>query len=257
MDDNSKSVLESLPRLHFFNQSLALCKWSLLRHKIILPMFTILQVILSVAIVYGLALLIPDIDPLSAVYLSSGATTLGLIAVGCVLAAQIVSTAKQDGIIKYQRTLPVSRINILITDFFIWGLASLPGVIMSFLAAAIRFGIAIHFSFQGFVILLLVQMSMISIGFAIAYWLNANSVSMMSQLIMIGGLLFSPITYPAERLPDWITDIYNILPFVPTSSLIRASFYQLGQLHFRDIIVVSLWLVVTSSVSLIALERRD
>lgn len=257
MNDNSVSVLKSLPKLNFFSQFFALCKWSLIRHKILLPMFTILQVILSFAIVYGLALLIPDIDPISAVYLSSGATTLGLIAVGCVLAAQIVSTAKQDGIIKYQKTLPVSRINILLADFMIWGLASLPGVIMSFLAATIRFGISIQFSFQGTGVLLLAQISMISIGFSIAYWFSANSVSMMSQLIMIGGLLFSPITYPAERLPDWMTTVYNTLPFVPTSSLIRSSFYQLGQLHIRDVAVVSLWLLFTSSLSLVALGRRD
>lgn len=68
----------------------------------------------------------------TAIYLSSGATTLGIIAVGRVLAAQIVSTAKQEGIVDYQRTLPVSRLNILISDFIIWGMASLPGVFMSF-----------------------------------------------------------------------------------------------------------------------------
>ncbi|MGG7017779.1 UNVERIFIED_CONTAM: ABC transporter permease, partial [Pseudomonas aeruginosa] len=69
--------------------------WSLLRHKYLLPVFTLTQVFLSLAIVYGLALLIPDVNNQTAIYLSSGATTLGIIAVGRVLAAQIVSTAKQ------------------------------------------------------------------------------------------------------------------------------------------------------------------
>lgn len=66
------------------------------------------QLLLSLAIVYGLTFLIPTMDDTTAVYLSSGAIVLGIIAVGGVLSAQIVSTAKQNGIVSYQRTLPVS-----------------------------------------------------------------------------------------------------------------------------------------------------
>ena len=134
--------------------------------------------------------LIPTMDDTTAVYLSSGAIVLGIIAVGGVLSAQIVSTAKQNGIVSYQRTLPVSRFNLLLADFIIWGFASLPGILMSFLASSLKFGLAIHFSVLSVALLILAQMSMISIGFCIAYWLPANGVSLMTQIIMIGGLLF-------------------------------------------------------------------
>ena len=81
----------------------------------------------------------------TAIYLSSGATTLGIIAVGRVLAAQIVSTAKQEGIVDYQRTLPVSRLNILISDFIIWEWYHYLGVYV-ILAAYLRFDVQIRFS---------------------------------------------------------------------------------------------------------------
>lgn len=236
---------------------LALAKWSLLRHKSLLPIFTITQIFLSVAIVYGLALLIPDIDKQTAIYLSSGATTLGIIAVGCVLAAQIVSAAKQDGIVSYQRTLPVSRFNILVADFIIWGIASLPGVFMSFLAAHFRFGVRVSFSLKAIIVLILIQLCMISIGFALAYWLSPNVVGLATQIIMIGGLLFSPITYPTNRLPSSVVSFFEFLPFVPSSNLIRGMFYEQGAFNIKNILVVCFWLMITTSLSIYSLSRRD
>lgn len=236
---------------------MALVKWSLLRHKSLLPVFTLTQAFLSVAIVYGLALLIPDVDKQTAIYLSSGATTLGIIAVGCVLAAQIVSTAKQDGIVSYQRTLPVLRMNILVADFIIWGMASIPGVFMSFLASYLRFGVTISFSVKAIITLILIQLCMISIGFALAYWFSPNMVGLATQIIMIGGLLFSPITYPTDRLPSILVSFFEFLPFVPSSNLIRSMFYNQGGVDISNILVICFWLVLTMSLSLISLSRRD
>lgn len=244
-------MIKNYRRKSMIKELFALVGWSLLRHKYLLPVFTLTQVFLSLAIVYGLALLIPDVNNQTAIYLSSGATTLGIIAVGCVLAAQIVSTAKQEGIVDYQRTLPVSRLNILISDFIIWGMASLPGVFMSFLAAYLRF------SMKALAILSLIQLCMISIGFALAYWLTPNVVGLATQIIMIGGLLFSPITYPTDRLPSALVNFFEFLPFVPSSNLIRSLFYEQNTVNVSNIIVVCFWFVLTTLLSLISLSRRD
>lgn len=246
-------MIKNYRRKSMIKELFALVGWSLLRHKYLLPVFTLTQVFLSLAIVYGLALLIPDVNNQTAIYLSSGATTLGIIAVGCVLAAQIVSTAKQEGIVDYQRTLPVSRLNILISDFIIWGMASLPGVFMSFLAAYLRFDV----SMKALAILSLIQLCMISIGFALAYWLTPNVVGLVTQIIMIGGLLFSPITYPTDRLPSALVNFFEFLPFVPSSNLIRSLFYEQNTVNVSNIIVVCFWFVLTTLLSLISLSRRD
>lgn len=248
---------EAMPKNYNLLQFWGLMRWSLIRHKYLLPTFSIAQAALALAIVYGLALLIPEIDEGTSLYLSSGAITLGIIAVGCVLAAQIVNTAKQDGIVKYQKTLPVNRMSILIADIIIWGIASLPGILMSCLAAMMRFNISINVSLTSILIILLAQVAMISIGFAIAYWLPSNFVALVTQIIMIGGLLFSPITYPADRLPDWMTVIYNVLPFVPTSNLIRATLFGQGSISFVDLFVVIIWALFTFGLSLFALSRKE
>lgn len=231
--------------------------WSLIRHKYLVPVFSVAQAVFAVAIICGMALFLPQLDDTSIVYLSSGALTLGMIAVGCVLAPQIVSEAKQNGIFEYQRTLPVSRSIILLADIIIWGIASLPGVIMGCIASVLRFDINLNITGQSCLIILLTQFTMICIGFCIAYWLPPNVMALATQVIMIGGLLFSPITYPAERLPEWSVYIYRVLPFVPVSNLVRATLFLKEPIVLPDLTVVVFWAVVTFVLSLCALSKKD
>jgi len=232
-------------------------QWSLVRHKYLLPAFSLVQVAFALAIVYGLALIMPQVDSASAVYLSSGALTLGIIAVGSVLAPQIVSSSKQNGIFNYQRTLPVARSTILLADIIIWSIAALPGIVMGCVASVLRFDLTISASLLSVVTILIVQITMICIGFSIAYWLPPNAMALATQLIMIGGLLFSPITYPAERLPEWTAHFYGVLPFVPSSNLVRASLFNSEPFPIINLCVVLIWGVSAFALALVALSKRE
>lgn len=247
----------SKPRASYFAKLKGVIIWSLIRHKYLVPVFSLAQAGFAVAIVCGMALFLPQMDDVSMVYLSSGALTLGMIAVGCVLAPQIVSEAKQNGIFEYQRTLPVSRSIILISDIVIWGIASLPGVIMGCIASVVRFNVNLNLTVQSCLVILFTQLTMICIGFCIAYWLPPNAMALATQVIMIGGLLFSPITYPAERLPEWSTYIYNVMPFVPVSNLIRAELFLTKPINSSDLIVVAVWGIIAFIFSLCALSKKD
>lgn len=239
-----------------FSKLWGLIRWSLIRQKYLIPTFSIVQALFAIAIVCGLALMIPQLDNETIVYLSSGAITLGIIAVGCVLAPQIVSESKYNGLFEYQRTLPVPRNNILIADIIIWGVASLPGVIMGCVTAILRFNIDIHVTPFSVAIIIISQITTICIGFAMAYWLPPNVMALGTQIIMIGGMLFSPITYPADRLPECLVYFYQILPFVPMSNLIRCALFQTVPFSILDLIVVLMWAVLAFSLALTALARR-
>ena len=236
---------------------LGLLQWSLIRHKQVLPLFSILQILLSLAMVYGLALVIYDLDDVSVVYLSTGAIVMGIIAVGCVLCAQVVSESRQNGVFEYQRSLPVSRMSILMSDILIWGVASAPGIIASFFASVLRFQVGITITPIGILFVLLSLTTMICIGFTIAYYLKPNVVGMVTQLIMISCLLFSPITFPASRLPEWTNIIYSVLPFVPVANLIRYSFFGIGELSYPNVAIVFAWCIACISLSLRALSKRN
>lgn len=95
-----------------------LVRWSLIRHKYYIPVFVMVQIILSIAIIYGFLFITNANDTIAMSYLCTGAIAINVIAVTCVLAPQIVSEAKQNGVYDYQKTLPVSRIGILLSDLF-------------------------------------------------------------------------------------------------------------------------------------------
>lgn len=78
----------------------------------------------------------------------------------------------------------------MLADLIIWGIASLPGVIMGCVASVLRFNINLNITVQSCLVIVLTQFTMICIGFCIAYWLPPNTMALATQVIMIGGLLF-------------------------------------------------------------------
>lgn len=238
------------------NQTIGLIKWSLLRHKIYIPIFVIVQVILSLAVIYGFSFVTNSVDSLSKSYLYTGAITINIIAVTCVLSPQIVSESKQNGIFSYQKTLDISRAQIILADLIIWGLLALPGFIVSTFLGAFSFMISIKITLLGIFSLFFVIISLTLLGFAIAYVLPENIMALITQLIMIGGLLFSPIIYPSERLPIWMGKVYNNLPFVPVSNIIRYNFFGLENFSSRDYLIVLIWGLISFLISIYILSRR-
>jgi len=239
------------------NRFLGVVHWSLIRHKYILPTFTIIQIVLAIAMMFGLALLMDNVDETASIYLATGTIAVGIIAVGSSLCAQVVSESKHNGIFNYQRSLPIPRSYILIADTLIWGLAALPGIVVSFIVAVLRFDLSINITFGNMFTILLFLFATISVGFVIAYFLQPSAVSIVAQLVLITNLLFSPITFPASRLPEWIVSIYNVLPFVPGTNVIRALLFNVGNFYVRDLLTVAIWCVICLSLSLFALSRRS
>ncbi|MBF0848820.1 ABC transporter permease, partial [Streptococcus danieliae] len=89
--------------------------------------------------------------------------------------------------------------------------------------------------------LIFIIFSLLLLGFAIAYFLSPNMMAMITQLIMLGGLLFSPIIYPAERLPNWTEIIYDTLPFVPAANIVRTTLFEIGEYNISNYVVISIW----------------
>lgn len=239
-----------------FSQFGGLIEWSLLRHKFYIPVFVLVQIILSFAVIYGFIFITNAKNPVETSYLCTGAMAINVIAVTCVLAPQIISEAKQNGIYDYQKALPVSRVGLLLSDLFIWGLLCLPGILSSMLISKLGFGLEISLGLVSIAAVFLIIFTLLSLGFAIAYVLPPNFVPLTTQVIMIGGLLFSPIIYAADRLPSWTVYLYSYLPFVPASQLIRASIFQVEAVSSQQVLVLLVWAFLSFSLSLKTLARR-
>ena len=68
--------------------------WQFLRFRSQLVLIIVVQVLLALGIVYGLAFLFPRIDPTTALFLATGAPTLTLLIMGLTVVPQEVTQAK-------------------------------------------------------------------------------------------------------------------------------------------------------------------
>lgn len=194
-----------------------------MRLRFIAPMMLMIQIILSVGIVIGFAFLIPtiDADPEAARYLSTGAATIALVTIGMVMAPGMVAQQKAQGIFDYQRSLPVPRTAVLAADATVWVGAALPGVVVGLWVATLRFDLDLEISPLVVPAVLLVALTCVSVGYAIAYLVAPMMAQMVANLIMFFALMFSPINFPAERLPDWLAAAHTALPFTYMAQAIR------------------------------------
>jgi ABC-2 type transport system permease protein len=243
---------------HWLRSYLLLLRWAAVRQRYHLPLVLVIQIFLSVGIVIGFAFLLPSVDPATALYLSTGAPTLGLITIGMVLAPQAVAQAKTEGTFAYNQTLPVPRTAVLGADITTWLVISVPGLLLGLLAAVLRFDLTLRVSWLVVPALLLVTLSGTTVGFALAYAAPPPVTGLVSQLIVFIALMFSPINFPADRLPGWLQAVHAVLPFESMARVVRDTLTTppegIAPLPF---VVLGAWCAAGLAVTLRVMTRRD
>lgn len=232
--------------------------WQYLRFRKQLVMIAVIQVALAFGIVYGLAFLIPHIDPKTALYLATGAPTMTLLVMGLTVVPQEVAQGKLTGRFEYLSAMPIPRLATLASDVTFWLLAQLPGTVLALVVSSIRFRFALDVSWTIVPALLLVALSGACVGYAMAMLLQPQAAQHVTNFITIGILLFSPINFPAERLPEAVQSIHRVLPVKYMADLVRWSltgrFVSAPGLAFA---VVAAWCALGLAASYrVAVRRR-
>jgi ABC-2 type transport system permease protein len=230
-----------------------------MRLRFMVPLMLVIQILLSVSIVIGFAFLMPgiDADPTSALYLTTGAPTLALIAVGIALAPSMVAYQKTQGIFDYQRSLPVPRTATLAADATVWVGVAVPGVVAGLLVAVLRFDLDLHVSPLVVPALLLVALTCISIGYGIAYLVPAMMVQVVTNLLLFLALLFSPVNFPGERLPGWLEGVHEVLPFASMAQAVRESLaVPADGVSAQPFVVLGIWCAVGLTLAQWTMNRR-
>jgi ABC-2 type transport system permease protein len=198
---------------HWLRSYLLLLRWNLLRMRTYLPLLLIAQLMMSGGIVLGFSILIPEHDRVTVLYLSTGAPTVALIMAGMVLAPQALSQQKLRGLFDYQRAMPVPRMAMLAADATVWVVVAIPGMVAALVVAALRFDFSFAISPLVVPAVLLIALVAVSIGYGIGYAAKPELAGIISNMIIIIALMFAPVNYPAERLPDWFAAVHQWLPF--------------------------------------------
>jgi ABC-2 type transport system permease protein len=200
-----------------------LLRWEFLRFRSFLPLMVAIQVLLAVGVIYGLALLIPDIDPETALYLATGAPTLSLLVLGLNIVPQEVTQARLTGRFDYARALPVPRLAPLAATVVFWLLVQLPGTVLALFVATLRFDVGLEVGWTVVPAIALVALTGAAVGYALAVTLAPQVTSIVTAFLSIIILLFSPLNYPAERLPEFMQVVHRLLPIQYMADVVRGS----------------------------------
>ncbi|ROR72178.1 ABC transporter permease [Bogoriella caseilytica] len=235
-----------------------LLRWNVAQIGAQLPLVIVVQALLAAGIIIGFGFLIPDIDPATALFLSTGAPTVLLLTIGLVIVPQGVARARIDGTFTYMRSLPLARPLLLAADMTVWLLIALPSVAVGVLVARLRYDLAYSFDWPVLIAAaLLVTLMATAVGYAIAVSLQPMLAQLVSQVLVFFVLLFSPITFPANQLPAWFQSVHDVLPARPGADLLRAGLDSATfDASLRDLLILVAWCLVGVAVSVRALVRR-
>ena len=232
-------------------------RWRWARASTQLGLLVIVEVALALTTVLGYGLLIGDPPPGAAQYLATGAATIMLVSVGLMLAPQMIIEARQEGSLDWLRALPLSRVAIFFADTLMFTLLALPGVVLGLIAGRWRFDVSM--SPQWWTVPVFVAVAIIStgIGQLIALVLPPMIGEAITQLLVFVVMVFSPVSFPASRLPAWLDTVHSVLPIESMANLIRAAVISdTFSATARDWIVVAIWLALSVTCSVAALSRR-
>lgn len=242
---------------HWWRSFGLLAKWNVLRIRTELPLFVVIQTLIAVGIVVGFSFLIPDVDPVSALYLTTGAMTISLITVGMVVAPQIVAQQKERGLLTYQRSMPVPRLALLAADAVVWVVVALPGLAVTLGVATAWFDLDVTVSPWVIPAILLVSAGAAGIGYGIAYAAKPILVGLITNLVVFISLMFAPVNYPAERLPGWAQAVHEWLPFQYMAQAIRESVdVPSGGITLLPFVILATWAVAGLAVTARVMTRR-
>ena len=239
-------------------QYFLLLKWQLLRLRMIIPLFIVVQIMTGIGFIIGLGFIVPDIDPVSALFFVTGGPTLILMIVGFVLVPQLIGEDKGSGSLTYIWSLPVSRITYLFADLTVWIISTLPGVTLSLAVGSWHYGFDLSVGWLALPSVLLISATASCVGYAIAHSVSKPQIiSIITQIVVFLLFLFSPVNYPIERLPEWLQSVHAVLPITYMADLMRGSLtgLSLGDLA-KPLIIVSAWLIAGLIVVTAVLKRR-
>lgn len=238
-------------------QTLLLAQWQFRRQSAYLPLMVVVQVFMAVATVIGYGLLVGDPDPTTALYLATGAPTVTLITVGLVMTPQMQSQSRTEGSLDWMRTLPVPRTLFLVSDLLVWTLLALPGMVLGVVAGVLRFDIDLSPTPWLVPGALLVSLTAAAVGYAMASLLPPALAMLMTQALVFVVLLFSPVSYPAERMPGWLQGAHEWLPIQPMAQLVRAGLASdTFALPTRSLVVLVVWCAASVAGAIWSLRRR-
>lgn len=240
-----------------FSQMGLMLQWQTRRTSEALPLLVLVQMLLAVATVVGFGFFVGDLDPATGLWLATGAPTITLVTVGFVMTPQTVVQAKLEGSADWLYSLPVARWVFLVADLTMWALIAIPGLFLAVIAGVIRFDLTLSIAPWLPLAIVLISLTAASVGYAIGMLFMPQVAQLVSQFLVFVILIFSPVAFPPERMPQWMQTAHEYLPFEPMADLMRAG---LAQGNFtvqpRSVAVLCTWYLISLAGVVFTMQKR-
>lgn len=222
-----------------------------------LVFFALMEIIISLGIVIGYSYLYSTPGTNDILYLATGAPTIVIIMTSLVILPQQNASAKTEGYIDFIKSLPVSRKMFLFVDVLIWTLITIPGIVISTLVANLMFHPGYSISWTIIPAFFLIVLSSFGIGYGFSFVMEPLLAMALSQIIAFVSLMFSPINYPIDRLPEWMQLAHKFLPIYPMAEVMRGALAQnTFDVDFKHYIVLVIWSIIGFGGAIKFLEKN-
>jgi len=105
--------------------------------------------------------------------------------------------------------------------------------------------------------ILLIAMAGIFVGYTIAHAAPKPQMAQLAtQIIVFAIMIFSPIMYPMEQLPDWLAAVHRVLPVKYMADLSRGTLTDLNVNLGLAFAVVGGWCLVGFVATSLLIRRR-
>jgi len=213
---------------------------------------------IAVGFIYGISFFYPEITPLIAKYIITGAPTLIMLTVGLVVVPQVVAGMRTEGTFDYVWSLPVPRMTHIYADATNTFGTTLPGVIVSVILGAIYFNFNLDISLLVIPAVILIAMCGTFVGYAIAFAVpKPMMVNVITQILVFFVMLFSPVMFPVEQLPGWLETVHKVLPIQYMADLVRGTLTDLPVNLGLAFTVVGAWCAACFTITYFLVRRRQ
>jgi len=232
-------------------------KWVFLSNRPWLMMNLVVQMCIAVAFIFGMSYFYPQITPAIAKYLTTGAPVLILITVGLVMLPQIIASARLEGTFDYIWSLPVPRMVHIAADASNMFASMLPGIVLAVLFGALHFDFSLNIGPLVIPAVILIASCSTFLGYSMAFAVpKPMMVNVLTQIIIFIVMMFSPVMYPAEQLPQWLQSVHTVLPIKYMADLIRGTITDIPVNLGLTFAVVGGWFVAGFFATWYLVNRR-
>lgn len=221
-----------------------------------LVVFSMIMIITALGVVIGFSFLMSSPNSGEMLYLATGAPTIVLIMTALVTVPMQNAGTKLAGYTDFIKSLPVSRKQFLLAEVLIWTAVTVPAITISVLMAHLLFHPGFSVSWTIIPAYLLMVVSCFGIGYGYSFVLPVEPAMALSQVIAFTALMFSPINFPIERLPEWLQSLHMALPQYHMAEVMRASLASATfQAEPISYVVLAVWAVLGFVGAIRFLER--